>query len=132
MPKFSRAMRAVRMLELSPLVTAATAVASSMPAAARSVRSNPNPTTLLPAKLEGSRRKAPAFLSMMATVLPAFSSAPASSLPTLPPPTTMTCTAPPPFAGDAIGATRCRFERASPGSVDGDGRGRGRIRRWRW
>ena len=31
-PKFSRAIRAVRMFELSPLVTAATAPARSMPA----------------------------------------------------------------------------------------------------
>ena len=37
MPKISRATRATRMLELSPLVTAARAPASSMPAAAQAV-----------------------------------------------------------------------------------------------
>ena len=41
MPKFSRATRAVRMLELSPLVTAASAAASSMPAATSVARSKP-------------------------------------------------------------------------------------------
>src|SRR5574341_2502468 len=86
-------MRAERMLELSPLVTAATASAWSMPAAARSSWSNPNPTTRIPVNVLGRRRNAFAFLSITATLWPDFSSDPASSLPTRPHPTTTTCTA---------------------------------------
>ena len=93
-PKDSRAMRATRMLELSPLVTAASAPARSMPASSRLSRSNPKPTTRCPAYPAGSRRNAFAFLSITATVWPDFSSVPASSLPTRPQPTTTTCTAP--------------------------------------
>ena len=53
MAKFSRAMRAVRMLELSPLVTAATAPARSIPASMRWSRSKPKPTTFWPVKSSG-------------------------------------------------------------------------------
>ena len=59
-----------RMLELSPLVTAASAPRSSMPASARWSRSKPKPTTVWPAKPAGRRRKASAFLSTTATVWP--------------------------------------------------------------
>ena len=51
--KVSRAMRAVRMLELSPLVTAATAWVWSMPAAISVSRSKPNPTTVWPPQSVG-------------------------------------------------------------------------------
>src|SRR5581483_795506 len=91
-PKFSRAIRAVRMFELSPFVTAASAPARSTPASSRWSRSKPNPTTLVPPNPGGRRRKALAFLSRTATLWPSFSSVPASSLPTRPQPTTTTCT----------------------------------------
>src|SRR3990172_2363801 len=74
-------MRAQRMLELSPLVTAASAPASSMPASARARRSKPRPTTVRPAKAASRRRSELAFLSITATVWPASSRAPARSLP---------------------------------------------------
>ena len=47
-PNVSRATRAARMLELSPLLTAAKAYASSMPASSRVSRSKPTPTTRRP------------------------------------------------------------------------------------
>ena len=47
------ATRAIRMLELSPLVTAATASASSMPASSRRSRSKPTPTIVLAARTPG-------------------------------------------------------------------------------
>src|SRR5947199_7018380 len=86
-------MRAVRMLELSPLVTAARAPARSMPASSRWSRSKPKPTTVRPPKPWGRRRKALLFLSTTSTLWPSFSRVPASSLPTRPQPTTTTCTA---------------------------------------
>jgi hypothetical protein len=43
MPKVSRATRAMRMLELSPFVTAVTADACSMPASFKRSRSKPMP-----------------------------------------------------------------------------------------
>src|SRR5439155_3172520 len=87
----SRAMRAVRMLELSPLVTAARAPASRIPACSRCSRSKPNPSTARPVKRSGRRRKALRFLSMTATVWFWASSSAASSEPTRPHPTTTTC-----------------------------------------
>ena len=62
----SRAMRTVRMLVLSPLVTAASASAPTAPAFSRSSRSNPEPMMRGPSH-SFRRRKARAFLSMMAT-----------------------------------------------------------------
>jgi hypothetical protein len=59
----SRAIRAVRMFELSPLVTAASAPASRIPACSRWSRSNPNPRTARPVNFSGRRRKAFLFLS---------------------------------------------------------------------
>src|SRR5918998_2132235 len=93
-PKWSRAMRAQRMLELSPLVTAARAPASSTPAARRSSRSWPSPATTLPENPSGRRRNWAGFLSMMATEWPIGSRAAARPEPTRPQPTTMTCTTP--------------------------------------
>src|ERR671917_333626 len=93
-PKCSRAIRAHRMFELSPLVTAARAPASSMPAAWRSSRSCPSPATALPEKFSGRRRNWAGFLSMMATEWPIGSRAAARPEPTRPHPTTMTCTGP--------------------------------------
>ena len=52
-PKFSRAMRAVRMLELSPLVTAATAPACSMPASIEVVAIEAEADDLLPGEVVG-------------------------------------------------------------------------------
>ena len=49
-PKVSRATRAARMLELSPLLTAAKACARWMPAAERWSRSKPMPVTVVPLK----------------------------------------------------------------------------------
>jgi hypothetical protein len=48
MPNVSRATRAARMLELSPLETAANASASSIPASIRTSRSKPIPTMVRP------------------------------------------------------------------------------------
>ena len=69
-PNTSRAVRATMMLELSPLVTAASAPASSMPASRRRSRSKPTPWMVRPPKPSGSRRNALACLSMTATVWP--------------------------------------------------------------
>src|SRR5438309_44284 len=52
-----------------------------------------SPRTARPVKRSGRRRNALRFLSMTATVWPSFSSATASSDPTRPQPTTITCTA---------------------------------------
>src|SRR5436190_1651825 len=90
----SRAIRAVRMFELSPLVTAARAPASRTPACSRCSRSNPKPRTARPVNRSGRRRKALRFLSMTATVWPWLSNSAANSDPTRPQPTTTTCTAP--------------------------------------
>src|SRR5580692_10988236 len=84
-------MRTVRMLVLSPLVTAARASASSAPAFSRSSRSNPDPTMHGPSH-SFSRRKALADLSRMATEWPSALSEMARPDPTRPHPTTMTCT----------------------------------------
>src|SRR5450631_1819911 len=73
-------MRAVRMLELSPLVTAA-----------RWSRSKPKPTIVRPGQSSGRRRKDRRFLSMMATLWPSRSRRMPSSEPTRPHPTTITC-----------------------------------------
>src|SRR5450631_4287067 len=73
-------MRAVRMLELSPLVTAA-----------RWSRSKPKPTIVRPGQSSGRRRKDRRFLSMMATLWPSRSRRMPSSEPTRPQPTTITC-----------------------------------------
>ena len=48
-PKVSRATRALMMLELSPLLTAANAPAESMPASSSVCRSKPRPVTCRPA-----------------------------------------------------------------------------------
>src|SRR5580692_1534784 len=84
-------MRTVRMLVLSPLVTAARASASSAPAFSRSSRSNPEPTMHGPSH-SLRRRKALADLSRMATEWPSALSEMARPDPTRPHPTTMTCT----------------------------------------
>src|SRR4051795_4175310 len=110
----SRATRAAMMLELSPLVTAATAPASRTPASSRVSRSKPKPTMRYPPKPLGNRRNASFFLSTMATVCPRRSSVPASSLPTRPHPTTTTCTLRSPLSPLPGRARRCyrRYLRA--------------------
>src|ERR1700710_692951 len=55
------------MLLLSPLLTAANALARSMPASMRVSRSKPTPVTRRPANSGGSRRNADASRSMTAT-----------------------------------------------------------------
>ncbi len=67
MPNDSRATRAEMMLELSPLLTAAKASASWMPAWMSTSRSKPTPVTRLPLKEERSFRNASGSLSMTAT-----------------------------------------------------------------
>src|SRR6476469_7891522 len=71
-PKVSRATRALMMLELSPLLTAAKAPAESMPASSSVCRSKPRPVTWRPPKSGPSRR--------------------AMAEPTRPQPITTTCT----------------------------------------
>src|SRR5580704_16215139 len=84
-------MRTVRMFVLSPLVTAASASASSAPAFSRSSRSNPDPTMQGPSH-SLRRRKALADLSKMATEWPSALRERARPEPTRPHPTTITCT----------------------------------------
>src|SRR3984957_14653792 len=84
-------MRTVRMLVLSPLVTAARASASSAPALSRSSRSKPEPTMHGPSQ-SFSRRKALADLARMATEWPSALGDMARPAPPRPHPTTMTCT----------------------------------------
>src|SRR3954454_7346643 len=91
-PKVSRATRAIMMFELSPLVTAATAPASRIPASSSRSRSNPIPFTVLPAKAGPRRLNASGRRSITATVCPAFETFWASEEPTRPQPTTTTCT----------------------------------------
>src|ERR1700722_12410204 len=84
-------MRTVKMLVLSPLVTAGCASAPPAPAVSRSSRSKPEPTILVPSH-SFRRRKARAFLSMMATEWPWATREIAKPEPTRPQPTTITCT----------------------------------------
>ena len=91
-PKVSRATRALMMLELSPLLTAAKAPAVSMPASSRVCRSKPSPVTWRPANSGPSRRKASGSWSMTATLWPTSSSRRAMAEPTRPQPITTTCT----------------------------------------
>ena len=60
MPNDSRTTRAEMMLELSPLLTAANASASSIPASMSTSRSKPEPVIFRPLKPEPSLRKASA------------------------------------------------------------------------
>src|SRR6186713_1626523 len=80
------------MLELSPLLTAAKACASSMPASRRVSRSKPMPVTRRPAKACPRRRKADSSASMTATVCPWDSRMCASVEPTRPQPMITKCT----------------------------------------
>src|SRR5271156_4440930 len=101
-------MRTVKMLVLSPLVTAASASAPTAPARSRSSRSNPEPMIRSPANTSGSRRKALAVRSMMATVWPSPTKDVAKPDPTRPHPTTTTCTTdiqlgPPPACKERCG-----------------------------
>src|ERR1039458_8236621 len=84
-------MRTVRILVLSPLVTAASASAWSAPAFSRSSRSKPEPTMQGPSQ-PLRRRKARDDLSMTATEWPSALSETARPDPTRPQPTTITCT----------------------------------------
>src|SRR5271170_3926762 len=84
-------MRTVKMLVLSPLVTAASASAPTAPALSRSSRSKPEPTIRGPSH-SFRRRKARAFLSMIATEWPWATREMARPEPTRPHPTTITCT----------------------------------------
>src|SRR6478672_913227 len=80
------------MLELSPLLTAANACASSMPASRNVSRSKPMPVTRRPANPAPSRRKADSFESITATVCPWPSRISASVDPTRPQPMMTKCT----------------------------------------
>src|SRR3954466_13343791 len=91
-PKVSRATRALMMLELSPLLTAAKAPAESTPASSSVWRSKPRPVTWRPAKSGPSRRKASGSWSITATLWPTSSSRRAIADPTRPQPMTTTCT----------------------------------------
>src|SRR3954449_8594510 len=91
-PKVSRATRALMMLELSPLLTAANAPAESIPASSSVCRSKPRPVTWRPAKSGPSRRKASGSWSITATLCPISSSRRAMAEPTRPQPITTTCT----------------------------------------
>src|SRR3954447_1426694 len=91
-PKVSRATRALMMLELSPLLTAAKAPAESMPASSRVCRSKPSPVTWRPAKSGPSRRNASGSWSITATLWPTSSRRRAMAEPTRPQPITTTCT----------------------------------------
>src|SRR5258706_1509241 len=91
-PNVSRATRAISTLELSPLVTAASAEARSIPASMSRSRSKPMPSTVCPAKPSGRRRNASGRRSITATVCPPATRPMARPLPTRPHPTTTTCT----------------------------------------
>src|ERR687894_1126085 len=91
-PKVSRATRALMMLELSPLLTAAKAPAESMPASSSVWRSKPRPVTWRPVKSGPSRRMASGSWSITATLWPMSSSRRAIAEPTRPQPITTTCT----------------------------------------
>src|SRR3954453_8021415 len=91
-PKVSRATRALMMLELSPLLTAANAPAESIPASSRVCRSKPRPVTWRPAKSGPSRRNASGSWSITATLWPTSSRRRAMAEPTRPQPITTTCT----------------------------------------
>src|SRR3984885_5341964 len=109
-PKTSRATRADRMLELSPLLTAAKAAARSVPAWVRTVRSKPMPVILSHLKDDRSLRNASGSLSMTAMLSPRSSRMWASVDPTRPQPMiTMCTTVPPGEQGPSIGAPRQRY-----------------------
>src|SRR5687767_5495079 len=110
-PKVSRATRALMMLELSPLLTAANAPAESMPASSSVWRSKPRPVTWRPAKSGPSRRKASGSWSITATLWPTSSSRRAIADPTRPQPITTTCTG---FSKLAGAVRRRRPARACP------------------
>src|SRR5215468_10404072 len=92
-PNVSRATRAEMILELSPLLTAANASASSIFAATSVSRSKPRPVTVVPRKPSPRRRNASGLMSMTATLWPRLSSWCASDEPTRPHPMITTCTA---------------------------------------
>src|SRR3954471_4419382 len=110
-PKVSRATRALMMLELSPLLTAAKAPAESTPASSSVCRSKPRPVTWRPAKSGPSRRKAPGSWSITATLCPTSSRRRGMAEPTRPQPITTTCT------DDSRGTRRAgAVRRAYPGA----------------
>src|SRR6516164_7848453 len=92
-PNDSRATRAEITLELSPLLTAANAVASRIPAASRTVWSKPMPVIFLPLKEERNFRNASGSWSITATECPRSSRMWASVEPTRPHPMITMCTA---------------------------------------
>src|SRR5919112_1872844 len=139
-PNVSRATRALMMLELSPLLTAAKAPAESTPASSSVCRSKPSPVTCRPPNSGPSRRKASGSWSITATLWPMSSSRRAIAEPTRPQPITTTCTgdsqdhecgAPGPEPG-ACPAAKLHLSRggaavrsAATHPVDGGGRGPG-------
>src|SRR5579884_838111 len=98
-------MRAERMFELSPFVTAARAPARRMPASSSVSRSKPNPLRVWPPQPSGRRRKAEARLSMIATVWPSATREIPRPEPTRPLPTITTCTGPIATTGDLLRPT---------------------------
>src|SRR3954471_2670877 len=91
-PNVSRATRAARMLELSPLLTAAKAYAPRMPAAMRVSRSKPMPVTVCPSNEVPRRRNEEASESMIATSWPLRPRVRARVDPTRPHPMMTKCT----------------------------------------
>src|SRR5690348_10586965 len=92
-PNDSRATRAAITFELSPLLTAANAPASRIPACSRTVWSKPTPMTFLPLNDDPSRRNASGSWSITATEQPRSSRMCASVEPTRPHPMITMCTA---------------------------------------
>src|SRR4051794_25209109 len=103
-PNVSRATRAARMFELSPLLTAANAYASWIPASSRVSRSKPRPTTRRPSKPAPSRRNASGLWSTTATVWPRASTSWARVEPVRPHPMITKCTR----SGSSTGAGSSR------------------------
>src|SRR3954451_851459 len=105
------------MLELSPLLTAANACASSIPASRNVSRSKPMPVTRRPANPAPSRRKADSFESITATVCPWPSRISARVDPTRPQPMMTKCTLGPlrSLAVPADASAVRRSGRARPG-----------------
>src|ERR1700733_11017776 len=94
-PNDSRATRAAITFELSPLLTAANASASSIPACISTFWSKPTPLIFLPLNEERSLRNASRSWSMIATEWPWSSRMCASVDPTRPHPMITMCTAAP-------------------------------------
>src|ERR1019366_1373086 len=106
------------MLELSPEVTAATASASSILASWSALRSKPDPSTMIPLKSAGRRRKALRFRSMAATECPSASRVRARPEPTRPHPAMTMCIGPFKQVARASGEAAANFGMGHTAAVD--------------